>query len=357
MIGSAEYVAPEQMNGKAVNASDLYSLGVTCLYLLTGISPFDLFDVGEHEWVWRDYLVDNSVSDDLGNILDKLVIFGTKRRYQGVKDVLGDLGLKTVTPKTVTQIQVPPQTITIPASPRPSVSSPQALIESLPGGIKLEMVILPEGSFTMGSDEYGNEQPKHQVTLKKFAIGKYPVTQEQYQAIMDNNPSHFKNNPTNPVEEVSWHDSQAFCQKINQKTGKKYRLPSEAEWEYACRAGTQTRYYFGDNEKQLGEYAWYSENSGSKTHPVGQKKPNDWGLYDMSGNVREWCDDSWHDNYKKAPTDGSSWNDNHSESSPRTLRGGSWYDNSRYCRSANRIRCLADVRYYDIGFRLIVSEF
>ena len=149
MIGSAEYVAPEQMNGKAVNASDLYSLGVTCLYLLTGISPFDLFDVGEHEWVWRDYLVNNSVSDDLGNILDKLVIFGTKRRYQEVKDVLGDLGFKGVTPKTVTQVQVPPPIITIPASPRPSVSSPQALIETLPGGIKLEMVILPTGTFTM----------------------------------------------------------------------------------------------------------------------------------------------------------------------------------------------------------------
>ncbi|PZV27035.1 MAG: serine/threonine protein kinase [Snowella sp.] len=350
MIGSAEYVAPEQMNGKAVNASDLYSLGVTCLYLLTGISPFDLFDVGEHEWIWRDYLVNNSVSDDLGNILDKLVIFGTKRRYQDVKDVLGDLELKTIT-----QIQVPSPILTIPASPRPSVSSSQALIETLPGGIKLEMVMLPAGSFMMGSDDYDDEKPRHQVTLKEFAIGKYPVTQEQYQAIMGNNTSHFKNNPTNPVEEVSWNDSQAFCQKINQKTGKKYRLPSEAEWEYACRAGTQTRYYFGDNEKQLGEYAWYSENSGSKTHPVGQKKPNDWGLYDMSGNVREWCGDSWHDNYKKAPTDGSSWNDNHSESSPRTLRGGSWYDNSRYCRSANRIRCLADVRYYDIGFRVVCA--
>ena len=122
MIGSAEYVAPEQMNGKAVNASDLYSLGVTCLYLLTGISPFDLFDVGEHEWVWRDYLVDNSVSNDLANILDKLVIFGTKRRYQSVQEVLGDLDFKGVTPKTVTQIQVPSPVINIPTSSRPQSS-------------------------------------------------------------------------------------------------------------------------------------------------------------------------------------------------------------------------------------------
>jgi formylglycine-generating enzyme required for sulfatase activity len=355
MIGSAEYVAPEQMNGKAVNASDLYSLGVTCLYLLTGISPFDLFDVGEHEWVWRDYLVNNSVSDDLGNILDKLVIFGTKRRYQEVKDVLGDLGFKGVTPKTVTQVQVPPPIITIPASPRPSVSSPQALIETLPGGIKLEMVILPTGTFTMGSDEYDWEKPKHQVIIKQFAIGKYPVTQEQYQAVMGHNPSKFKNHPKNPVETVSWDDAQIFCRKLNLKTGQKYRLPSEAEWEYACRAGTQTRYYFGNDEQQLREYAWYSKNSVSKTHPVGQKKPNNWGLFDMNGNVWEWCEDGWHDNYNKAPTDGNSWNDNHSRSSARILRGGSWGVNSRNCRSADRLKFITNDRYFNRGFRLAVS--
>jgi formylglycine-generating enzyme required for sulfatase activity len=351
MIGSAEYVAPEQMNGKAVNASDLYSLGVTCLYLLTGISPFDLFDVGEHEWIWRDYLVDNLVSDDLVNILDKLVIFGTKRRYQEVKDVLGDLGLKTVNPQTVTQIQVPPPIITIPASPRPAVSYPQALIESLPGGIKLEMVILPEGSFTMGSDEYGNEQPKHQVTLKKFAIGKYPVTQEQYQAVMGHNPSKFKDNPKNPVEKVSWNEAQAFCQKLNEKTGKKYRLPSESEWEYACRAGTQTLYSFGDDEKQLGEYAWYKENSGSITHPVGQKKPNNWGLYDMHGNVWEWCEDCSHKNYENAPDDGSAWNDNCSQTNHRVMRGGSWFLNPWNCRSAYRFFNDYRISYY--GFRVV----
>jgi formylglycine-generating enzyme required for sulfatase activity len=336
-------VAPEQMNGKAVNASDLYSLGVTCLYLLTGISPFDLFDGGEHEWVWRDYLVDNSLSDDLGNILDKLVILGTKKRYQEVKDVLGDLGLKTVAPKTVTQV------------PTPIITTPQALIETLPGGIKLEMVILPAGSFTMGSDEFDSAKPKHQVTLKQFAIGKYPVTQEQYEAIMGNNPSRFAKNPKNPVETVSWHDAQNFCQELNQKTGKKFRLPSEAEWEYACRAGTRTRYYFGNNENLLGEYAWYNQNSGSKTHPVGQKKPNNWGLYDMSGNLWEWCNDGWHDNYQNAPADGTAWNDNHSQTNYRVLRGGSWFNGPRNCRSANRDGGLAGFRNFFIGFRLALS--
>jgi formylglycine-generating enzyme required for sulfatase activity len=347
------------MNGKAVNASDLYSLGVTCLYLLTGISPFDLFDGGEHEWIWRDYLVDNLVSDDLGNILDKLVIFGTKRRYQEVREVLGDLGISS-NPQRVTQIQASTPVISVPATPRIQVAStPQILTETLPGGIKLELVKIPAGNFTMGSNEYNDEKPPHKVTLKEFYLGKYPVTQEQYQAVMGNNPSEFKgnlfkSNPKNPVEKVSWNDAQEFCKKINQKTGKKYRLPSEAEWEYACRAGTQTRYYFGDDEKQLGEYAWYGQNSGSKTHPVGQKKPNNWGLFDMSGNVWEWCEDGWHENYQNAPKDETAWNDNHSKTKYRVLRGGSWFYTPRDCRSA--FRNIGDSRIIAIGFRVVSPQ-
>ena len=350
----------------------MYSLGVTCLYLLTGISPFDLFDVGEHEWVWRDYLVNNSVSDDLGNILDKLVIFGTKRRYQSVEEVLQNLSQKST---TSVQTSIPVQSVVTKPNPtiiQPAqVATPKNIIipkvvgtytekitikKSLYRGgakeIRLEMVILPAGTFTMGSDEYDSEKPKYQVTLKRFAIGKYPVTQEQYQAIMGNNPSHFKDNPNNPVEQVSWHDAQAFCQKLSEKTGKKYRLPSEAQWEYACRAGTQTRYYFGDNEKQLGEYAWYSENSTSKTYPVGQKKPNNWGLFDVSGNVWEWCEDGWHENYQNSPKGGSSWNDSHSQSPLRLLRGGSWFNLPRDCRSAVRHRLHAGFRFNDNGCRL-----
>jgi formylglycine-generating enzyme required for sulfatase activity len=207
------------------------------------------------------------------------------------------------------------------------------------------MVGLPAGQFLMGSpdsDPYAqsDEKPQHQVKINSFAIGKYPITQAQYQAVMGTNRSHFSNNPQNPVEKVSWDDAQAFCQKLSQITGKTYRLPTEAEWEYACRAGTTTRYYFGDNDNQLGDYAWYDGNSGGKTHPVGQKKPNGWGLYDMSGNVWEWCEDDWHDSYIGAPNDGSAWLDNDNRSqSVKCPRGGSWYDSPDFCRSA--------VRYYD----------
>ncbi|WP_430015057.1 SUMF1/EgtB/PvdO family nonheme iron enzyme [Microcystis protocystis FBCC-A270] len=220
-------------------------------------------------------------------------------------------------------------------SPIPQTS----FTENLPNRVTLEMVSLPAGQFLMGSadsdpDARSYEKPQHQVKVNSFAIGKYPVTQAQYQAVMGKNPSYFKNNPQNPVEQVSWEDAQAFCQKLSQITGKTYRLPTEAEWEYACRAGTTTRYYFGDDANQLGDYAWYDGNSQDKTHPVGQKKPNAWGLYDMSGNVWEWCEDNWHDNYKNAPKDGSAWliKDNYSQ----ILRGGSWYYNPNYCRSAYR---------------------
>ncbi|MFM6661219.1 MAG: formylglycine-generating enzyme family protein, partial [Microcystis panniformis] len=228
--------------------------------------------------------------------------------------------------------------------------SPTPFTEKLPNRVTLEMVSLPAGQFLMGSPDSDSdardwEKPQHPVKVNSFAIGKYPVTQAQYEAVMGTNPSHFKNNSwlknnqQNPVERVSWNDAQAFCQKLSQITGKTYRLPTEAEWEYACRAGTTTRFYFGDDASQLGDYAWYSANSQSKTHPVGQKRPNAWGLYDMSGNVWEWCEDNWHNNYIGAPKDGSAWtinNDNRYYS--RCLRGGSWCSYPINCRSANRSR-------------------
>jgi formylglycine-generating enzyme required for sulfatase activity len=243
---------------------------------------------------------------------------------------------------------IPPQT-----QPETAPGNKTSFTENLAKGVTLEMVSLPAGKFLMGSSERDNEKPPHQVKVNSFAIGKYPITQAQYQAVMGNNPSRFKNNPQNPVESVSWDDAQAFCQKLSQITGKTYRLPTEAEWEYACRAGTTTRYYFGDNDNQLGDYAWGRENSNRTTHPVGQKKPNGWGLYDMSGNVWEWCEDDWHDSYAGAPDDGTAWidNDNRSQSG-KCLRGGSWLNFPCFCRSAIRGRDYPVNHYSNSGFRV-----
>jgi formylglycine-generating enzyme required for sulfatase activity len=239
--------------------------------------------------------------------------------------------------------------------PETAPGNKTSFTENLANGIRLEMVSLPAGKFLMGSAESNDEKPPHQVKVNSFAIGKYPITQAQYQAVMGNNPSHFKNNPQNPVEQVSWDDAQAFCQKLSQITRKTYRLPTEAEWEYACRAGTTTRYYFGDDDNQLGDYAWYRENSNNTTHPVGQKKPNGWGIYDMSGNLWEWCEDNWHDSYAGAPDDGTAWIDNDNRSQSRKcLRGGSWNNLPNLCRSANRNRYDPDFRNYPyVGFRVV----
>jgi len=183
------------------------------------------------------------------------------------------------------------------------------------------------GTFRMGSNEVKIDQD--------FYLGKYPVTQQQWEAVMGNNPSHF-NGGSLPVETVSWYDAQIFIQKLNQLSSKKfYRLPTEEEWEYACRAGSTSEYYFGDDESQLVEYAWYNSNSGRTTHPVGQKKPNEWGLCDMAGNVWEWCD-SWYDR----------------NCSYREFRGGSWNRDAENCRSAIRRCDTPDCRDNSISFRL-----
>ena len=169
---------------------------------------------------------------------------------------------------------------------------------------------------------------------------------------MGNNPSSFKGE-TRPVESINWSEAKKFCQKLSERSGYKVRLPTEAEWEYAARGGTTTEYSFGDDQSQLGEYAWFSGNAGSQTHPVGQKKPNPFGLYDMHGNVWEWVEDHWHDNYEGAPTDGSAWLTG-GNSALRVLRGGSW-GNLNLSRSAIRNDVHPDNRYNDIGFRVVVG--
>lgn len=221
----------------------------------------------------------------------------------------------------------------------------------------MEFVLIPAGKFLMGSpsseqDRRNNEGPVHEVTIKNpFYLGKYPVTKNQWKKVKGSNFSLFKGDDL-PVENVSWDDVQEFIKKLTEMEGTDmYRLPSEAEWEYSCRAGTTRRYFFGDDESKLGDYAWYEKNSGGKTHPVGQKQPNPFSLYDMQGNVCEWVQDWWHDNYKGAPSDGSAWEDGNS--SFRVLRGGGWNFLAKACRSANRLRYGPDIRYNNVGFRLL----
>ncbi len=223
--------------------------------------------------------------------------------------------------------------------------------------IGMNFVKIKAGCFSMGRDanfEDGNndELPRHRVCIKKnFYLGKTEVTQAQWVAVMGSNPSEFKGR-NNPVEKVSWHDVQDFIRRLNRKEGgSRYRLPTEAEWEYAARAGNTSAYHFGDDKGALSQYAWYRDNSGKRTHPVAQKHPNQWGLYDMHGNVWEWVQDWYGENYysssprtdPKGPESGRS----------RVNRGGSWIDDARYLRSASRLVYSPSVRSYFLGYRLL----
>jgi formylglycine-generating enzyme required for sulfatase activity len=221
------------------------------------------------------------------------------------------------------------------------------------------LVTIPAGSFMMGSaddDEFGYESPVHLVTLQSFDIGKYEVTQAQYEAVMGTNPSYFTGYPDSadrPVEWVSYNNISAFCQLLSDMTGRTITLPSEAQWEYACRAGTTTLYSFGDSYSLLGDYAWYSANSGDQTHPVGTKLPNPWGLYDMHGNIWEFCLDKWHENYEGAPTDGSAWEpDNLTD---HIIRGGGYGGDPGRLRSATRPNYGYNPVYgiRGVGFRVV----
>jgi len=208
-----------------------------------------------------------------------------------------------------------------------------------------------QGAQARFKDADDSEKPAHEVTLTQpFYMGKFEVTQEQYQQVMGSNPSHFKG-PDLPVERVSWDDAQDFCKKASEKTGLTVRLPTEAEWERACRAGTKTTYYTGDAEADLDRSGWYDKNSGNTTHPVGQKVPNAWGTYDMHGNVWGWVQDFYEPYKAEAATDPQG----PAQGQYRVLRGGSWINIPVYCRSASRVGFNPGDRYFDLGFRVVGS--
>ena len=250
--------------------------------------------------------------------------------------------------------------------------------ERLAEGVDLDMILVPGGQFEMGSPEdeperKDNEGPQHLVSVPAFFMGRYPVTQAQWRVVaefpqvkqtLDPNPASFKDD-NRPVESVSWYDAVEFCHRLAQHTSRPYRLPSEAEWEYACRAGTQTPFYFG--ETLTTEVANYDANYTYADGPKGEYRQettpvdhfglaNAFGLCDMHGNVDEWCQDAYHSTYEGAPTDGSAWEDEETgDDLRRILRGGSWDDVPRNCRSAYRDRIYPRVSDFLIGFRVVCS--
>ena len=266
----------------------------------------------------------------------------------------------------------------------------QYFTENLPNNITLDMVYIPGGKFMMGTEDeeverlvkkfnqkfFREEKPQHEVTVPAFFMGKYPVTQAQWKAVanfipveknLEIDPSKFKGD-TLPVEQVSWYDAVEFCARLSNYTGREYRLPSEAKWEYACRAGTKTPFHFGETiTSELANYnasgTFADEPQGEnreKTTPVGTFPPNAFCMYNVHDNVLEWCLDEWHENYENAPDNGEAWLDKNEDqeyqalaSSPKLLRGGSWYDYPVFCRVSDRYRRVPAEGNKNIGFRVV----
>ena len=213
------------------------------------------------------------------------------------------------------------------------------------------MVYVSGGTFIMGGDESSDQTPTHSVTLSSYYICKYEVTQALWRAVMGSNPSKFKGDNL-PVEQVSWNDCQTFINRLNSYTGRNFRLPTEAEWEFAARGGNYSRRYKYSGSNYIGDVAWYADNSGNRTHPVGTKQANELGLYDMSGNVWEWCSD-WYGSYSS-----------YSQSNPtgatsgfgRVERGGNWCGLARYCCSSHRSYYAPGNSFDDLGLRLVLSQ-
>ena len=402
--GTVPYMSPEQWICRPQTAaSDQYSLAATLYEVFSGNPPFDSADKDNVRHCALNVVPEmlTGVSPAIARAIARALSKNPKDRFACCSDFAAALGGNKIksakVPKkgsfskwaaalimilllgaggagfTSSEKEVP-----VPAPVSVSVPKPKKLTVALENqelakidcnGVSLEMVKIKAGTFTMGSPEgelgRSRDETQHQVTLTKdYWLGKFEVTQAQYEAIMGNNPSSYKGS-NRPVEEVSWKDAKEFCNKLNERyagklpAGYKFDLPTEAQWEYACRAGTTTALNNGKNLtsedsvcQNLDEVAWYRGNSRRKTHPVGEKKPNAWGLYDMHGNVWEWCRD-WDASYIGDVTDPTGPSGSHSH---RVLRGGSWDSRAVGCRSANRGGSDPRDRVNHIGFRLALSE-
>jgi len=347
---------------------------------LTGIQPHNLpDDPSTKEVIWRNLVP--RVDSRLADVLDKMVRAHFSQRYQNAGEALQALLFLSQPPGPCALKTWEFQTVTVNSTGQITnrcQGEVEVFTENIGNGVTLDTIAIPGNRFVMGSpttelQRENSENDQHTVNISPFFMGKYEVTQEQWQVVMENNPSNFQG-AQRPVEQVSWNDVVEFCQKLSQKTGKSYRLPSEAEWEYACRAGTTTPFHFGETiTPDLVNYGGWPYGSAQwglyreQTTDVGSFPPNAFGLYDMHGNVWEWCSDKWHDNYNGAPTDGSSWEtgtDNYrvlragetGTDNYRVLRGGSCLDKAVYCRSALRVSYSGLFSWWPRGFRVALAS-
>lgn len=289
-----------------------------------------------------------------GGIMTKFIGINAEKWLVVLTMILVILGIISIIP--IIRPPPPGANNSTPTTPPPTPTPIPTPGPPITNSIGMEFVNIPAGEFDMGSppnetNRYYDESPIHHVKIAyAFYLGKYEVTQKQWREVMGYNPS-FSKGDNLPVENVSWYDAQEFIKKLNEKENtSKYRLPSEAEWEYAARAGTTTAYFFGNDESMLGEYAWYEGNSKAQTHEVGKKKPNPWGLYDMYGNVFEWVQDMYHNSYDGAPTDGRAWE---VAGSIRVFRGGSLFSVDNQLRSAKRRYFDPDSHFPLFGLRIV----
>ena len=398
--GTPAYAAPEQFQRqreaqvKPGAYTDVYGLAATLYALLTAQNPFPAEFRLQGILLTEPRQHNGSISERVSRAIVRGMAIEIQDRSATVAEFLRDLGLGQ------SDGGQPPRKVVTPAPPvavglglsrfraetvqvdqygkivKRHIIEPEYFTERV-NGIGIEMVAIPGGRFWMGSPDgeadryrYDSESPQHEVSVPDFFLGKFTVTQAQWRAVaqlpqinqsLNADPSNFKGD-NRPVEVVSWDEAQEFCARLSQATGKAYRLPSEAQWEYACRAGSTTPFAFGatlntDIANYDGNDTYGNGKKGvwrEQTVDVGSFPPNAWGLYEMHGNVWEWCEDSWYDNYNGAPTDGTAWIDNGEQN--RLLRGGSWGSFSEYCRSANRVNDPRDGQDNRIGFRLFLPR-
>ena len=419
--GTLLYMSPEQIRGDNIDSrSDIYSLGIVLYELLSGEVPFKMGDIS-FQIINKAPKPLEGISEKLNSIIKKCLSKNPEDRFGNTELIIEDI--KT----NVEWAEYPPKTEegghSCPPYKTENILDRQEIKEgkktskkyivkivlisliflipiviivvslknqkahweergneavlTLSNGVKIEFVKIPSGSFMMGSpdNESGrdsDEGPQHRVNIKSFWMGKYEVTNKQYRAFKSSHDSkdyngHSLNSDNQPVVNVSWNDAIEFCKWLSSKTGKNFSLPSEAEWEYACRGGTETVRYWGDSTNSSCEYANVSNPSAKKefnwnwevfscedgykvSSPTGSFRPNNYGLYDMLGNVWEWCQDTWHSKYEGAPTNGSAWESG--GSSNRVLRGGGWSVKPIGCRSADRGGGVPDDRGDFFGFRV-----